>query len=578
MKKRLFVLFMAAVVGFTGMPMTFANAADDVVTTTEGEQPDACKTISGNYGVTIDKDKTKFKNCLTDELSKKIYDIFVDQLITNPWKERKDYSYYANKGKFLNIDVVNISVSGSYEANSGKYVVDTNEDPSYITEARDNFVAATYNALNVLMNTYPNELAGLDLNEFMFSNSSLFSTDATKTDVDIMIFYNEYWDNSYVDYANKAVSSILEEADNFVKDKSEYKDNPDIGRIVYFDQWLVNNIEAVSDEAPIYNTQYGVFYSGKATDEGYALAMSTLLDKLGYENEVVFGTTNFDETSYGYWNIVKIKDSFYIIDSYGNDVYTHGSYYSDKVDNKNRPYLLVGKAAFDYGFYPVGNGKFYTNKFIDKKIVSMSYSAVSEGNYFVSNEFDNAVVLAKKKSGSVFEKTKLKEYNRAKATYVSSDSNIVSVSKKGKLKAKAPGKVTITIKKDGSEAVDKVDVYVYEIESLQFSNNTSVNSQACQLNDSFYIGVNVKFTTNTSLSAKQVQNVYNVLNKKKLKVTAKSSKKKAVQVSEPVLLGNYMYVKVNVTSAKKCKAKITLYYGTKKANCTLEVGSATASN
>ena len=411
MKKRLFVLFMAAVVGFTGMPVTFANAADDaVVNTSEDDQPDACKTVSGNYGVTIDKDKKKFESALTDELSKNLYAKFKEILVTNPWKENKEIKN-SEEGSYIELKVVNLSVPGDYTPNSGKYINYKDEPVAKVTGARDGFIAAVFSSVNVLMNTYPTELAGIDFTKLSFSGE--ISNDASVTDMTVKIFIDNNWKNDYVDSADKVVKDILAEADEYVKNNKQFENNTDLGRIVYFDQWLVNNVEISSDSKDVMtNTQYGAFVEKKAGDEGYALALSVLLDKIGVENEVVYGSTNFNGSGYGYWNIVKVKnnntEAFYVIDSYAND-YEKGQYNSDEeINNMNRPYLLIGKASYTSSYYLSGNGQFFSNDRIADKIVKITYSDVSENNYFNSTVFDNAVVLAKKKSGKLFGKNKEK--------------------------------------------------------------------------------------------------------------------------------------------------------------------------
>ena len=583
MKKRLFVLFMAAVVGFTGMPVTFANAADDAtVATSEDDQPSALQTVSGNYGVKLDSD-TRFSGKLTG-ISKTIYDTYLKkQLIDSSWKLREDVS---KKGAVY-LEITGLAVTGSYEPATGK-IQFPGEGPEYVTAARDNVFAAFFNAFNALQNTYPTQLAGLDLENFVFDGKISNKAEDTKIVLEIPVMdgwsidLDKAVENIVAKKAeDKIIEGIIKDANDYVNSKDQYKENPKEGVTAFFDAWLVDNVQPYSSESSsLADTYYGAFLNHEATDEGYASAMSYLLDKMEIDNQIVFGTVNWENNKYGYWNTVSLDGkTYYVVDTYQNDVDVYGKYTDhDKINTTTRPYFMIGTSQYSYYYYLTGNGKFYDNAYISSLITNMEYSPVSDTNYYKEADAGKQVVIQKGKSGKVYEKDILKSAVKEKAVFTSDQEDVVKVSKKGVLKAKKPGKATITVKRGTIE--DKVTVYVYSIDSVKFADKITGNDKTDKENDKAYVGrpysfllkVNTSTTIDpsTKLSAQKIKNVYNDNNAKKaFKIDAKSSKKKVASLGNIAVMGDYMVGTINC--AKPGKAKITFYYGNKKAKLSLEV-------
>ena len=98
---------------------------------------------------------------------------------------------------------------------------------------------------------------------------------------------------------DKAVDKILEDAP---VDDSDYE------KVKYCFDYIVShtsyNVNAANNQNII-----SVFINGESVCQGYTLAMKYLLDRLGVESAVIYGTANGDNHS---WNIVKIDGKLYL--------------------------------------------------------------------------------------------------------------------------------------------------------------------------------------------------------------------------------------------------------------------------
>lgn len=91
---------------------------------------------------------------------------------------------------------------------------------------------------------------------------------------------------------------------------------------------LDNSVYDVSDENINNHNAFGCLVDGKAVCDGYAKGLSLLLDRLGIENGIVYGSetlTNSDVVSHA-WNYVNIGGSYYWIDVTWDD------YFEEKYD------------------------------------------------------------------------------------------------------------------------------------------------------------------------------------------------------------------------------------------------------
>lgn len=583
MKKRLFVLFMAAVVGFTGMPMTFANAADDVVTTTEDEQPDAYKTVSGNYGVTLTKPST-FRDQLTTELSKKLYDKFEEELITNKnadggWIKR--YNQGENGQYYVSFSYRG-AVPGDMKEGSGR-LNPYDGDIKKRTVCNDNFITAMYDAMNALRNRYTTELNWMGVYKAFESSSDIsynlwydgvISNDENYTDCKICIAIDEDWNPELDGKVSEEGNKILEEANDFAA--KNYPDNRALGQAVYFDQWLVNNCGHTSSTMMnTFNSSsiYAAFLNKGSLDSlGYANAMSYLLDKAGVENELQIGFSNSDETIKAAWNTIKLTDgNYYYIDSYKNDY--QKSFYSsdDKVTCEDRPYLLIGSDEDDFGYCHLSNGLYLDDNILNN-IKKFNYTSVSAKNYLPS-EIKGKNILVKGKSAKInIAKDDLKKYIKNKAVFTTTNSDICTVNKKGKIKAIKPGECKINIQEPGAAKPISVDVIVYNVDNVYIgTQNGGASRQDIEINSNAILTtyLSVQRSTGTTLDAKEIKKYVAENSTKPLKFEAKSSKKKVVEVKSCLISGDTIQIKYN--ALKKGKAKITVYYGNKKAILNLKV-------
>ncbi|NLO38123.1 MAG: hypothetical protein GX115_01410 [Ruminiclostridium sp.] len=120
--------------------------------------------------------------------------------------------------------------------------------------------------------------------------------------------------------------------------------------------YVINNV--MYDYSFKKNTDYHALVEGVSVCQGYALATKLLFDEAGFESRVIFSTDHA-------WNLVKIGDSYYHLDSTGrkfnkNDDYV-GSYQNW---NKSSYPECNGTNAAPLGFLFVKGDYYYYDNFL----------------------------------------------------------------------------------------------------------------------------------------------------------------------------------------------------------------------
>jgi len=162
--------------------------------------------------------------------------------------------------------------------------------------------------------------------------------------------YSIYGDIEYIGtfkgfdiLADGAYYNITEEdavfdakVDGIIDDIIE-RDMTDRQKILAVHDYVVNNVRyhkpyaKVNEHPSITHTAYGAIMNGSAVCDGYAQSFKVFLDKLGFENQLIFGITidadgEFQDYNRHAWNLVKYKDEYLHFDTTWND-----PTYSDRV-------------------------------------------------------------------------------------------------------------------------------------------------------------------------------------------------------------------------------------------------------
>lgn len=361
---------------------------------------------------------------------------------------------------------------------------------------------------------------------------------------------SSFYSNSLELQAQNKVATIYKEAAAYAKkNTSAY---PIYGMIAYFDAWICNNNYYNDNGTNEYrygktaeyyycHSSYGVLLKKYGVCESYALGMSRLLDAAGIPNVYVVGTAGGGHA----WNYVMMPNGkWYLLDSTWNDTSGTKNYRLVKNDG-------IHKAE--------GKGYSNGNKFNFPALDTVNYKVVKEPITF-SNE---TYYVGK---GSVCQKLKKTGYYKTvKKSFASSNKKIATVDQAGNIKGVAPGTTTITMKMGG--AVKTVNVVVYQLSGLKFTNNKSALSDMhLDTDDKFDSKDTKKYVlqigTNSNLTAQQIAEFYN-----KPVLTTSGNQKIATATS--TLSGNQITLTVQPKAIGT--TKITVKYFGKKAILTLNV-------
>ena len=140
----------------------------------------------------------------------------------------------------------------------------------------------------------------------------------------IQLDYTE--DKEYkIELKNQEVQNVIEKIVN----ENIREDMSDFEKEVALHDALANLVtyhkyKKIEDIPYIKHTVYGALVEHEAVCDGYAKAFKMLLDRVGIENIIVYGTTN--DVAHA-WNMVKIEDKYYHVDVTSNELEQHYNNY-----------------------------------------------------------------------------------------------------------------------------------------------------------------------------------------------------------------------------------------------------------
>lgn len=139
------------------------------------------------------------------------------------------------------------------------------------------------------------------------------------------------------------------------------KDMPPYMKVYAIHNYIINNCKYAEDydtnSDPVYYTAYGALVNGKAVCDGYASAASLLFNMCGIENIKITG----ESKGVGHaWNLIKLDDDYYHIDTTWDDPvsYTGLSYLKYDYYNLNDEQMSVDH-TWEKADYPQANGSLY---------------------------------------------------------------------------------------------------------------------------------------------------------------------------------------------------------------------------
>ena len=441
------------------------------------------------------------------------------------------------------------------------------------------------NAISALAAAYPNKF-----NWVNWTNVSLKRKvdhyPKNKTYIDKYILNKStHYTSTLEKKANAKVKTLVTEANAYAK--KYYAESPAYGIIEYFNNWLCeeNYFEREHGTSTEENVQkgkiyyyshscYGPLLYGYGTSEGYALAMSRLLDAAGIRNLYVTGSYTGENPYSEYaWNYVEMPDGYwYLIDSIRND-------------NENSNDYLLAQIADAYEadsrkWKELGNAEIGTKIDYDSLIEAASGDYVpdtSETEQLESLSLNKETLVLK--PGQTFQ-LQLTDTNTENGNYYnkftkvwSNDKNnlkVAKVNKNGKVTAgTVPGKATITV--ECANRIFECTVYVYQFTNMKFDTNNKTSYTSSYANpDTVFDDEDLQTVTLTVNQKNPQITAWDVVSGNNLnEVTAKSSKPHIAKVENVSLEDDTITLEVLPKAVGS--AKITITLAGKKAYYTIKI-------
>lgn len=446
------------------------------------------------------------------------------------------------------------------------------------------------NAFSALAAAYPNKFNWMNWTNATFGRQVYYYKDSKTYSYKYTLKKSAHYTSGLETKAAAKVKTLVAEATEVAK--KEYPECPAYGMIAYFNNWLCENSyfereHGTSDEASIQKGKiyyyshscYGPLLYGYGTSEGYALAMSRLLDAAGIRNLYVTGSYNGENPYSEYaWNYIEMPDGYwYLTDTIRNDIEC------DNIeDDSDYDYLLISPEAI----YEADSRKWKV--IADSEIgMKLDYEALinaASGDY-VSDTSENeqleTLTLNKEtvvlKPGQKFQlslidsnKGSTDYYEKFVKTWTSDNKKIAKISKTGLITAGTVlGKTVITV--ESANRIFTCDVYVYQFTNIKFDANNKTKYTASYANEdtifdeedlqTITLTVNQK---NPQISAQEVVSGNN-LNE----AIAKSNKPKIATVKNVTLEDDTIILDVLPKAAGT--AQITVTLAGKKAYYTIKI-------
>lgn len=140
------------------------------------------------------------------------------------------------------------------------------------------------------------------------------------------------------------------------------KDMPPYMKVFAIHNYIINNCKYAEDydtnSDPVYYTAYGTLVKGEAVCDGYASAASLLFNMCGIENIKIAG----ESKGVGHaWNLIKLDDEYYHIDTTWDDPVSHNGLNYLKYDYYNlNDEQISTDHTWEKSDYPQAIGSLYT--------------------------------------------------------------------------------------------------------------------------------------------------------------------------------------------------------------------------
>lgn len=344
-------------------------------------------------------------------------------------------------------------------------------------------------AVSAIILTYPDKTDWMARPGYIHARGS-YLPGSSMVNYTISYDKSKYYSSSLNADAKTQIQMIANAAQQYAAES--YPGAPVYGIVKYFDTWICENNyyemlgamdnirDQPADVKKIYyycHSAYGILLNGYGVCEGYARAMSRLLDAIGIPNLYVLG-----DTSGGFhaWNYVQMPDGkWYLTDSTWNDSTDPGQTWSRDA------YLLISD---DGDHVPTGGSWSEERNFDFPSLAATSYTPSTE-----SISFETAIYNLKPNEKETIQVSGMDYIRNSPKTWSSSDTKVAKVDNNGKITAVAPGKATITLAAAGMAA--SCEVSVYQVKSVT-SASTNKNSDT--------LSFGITGTQGTSADAKSV--------------------------------------------------------------------------
>ena len=265
--------------------------------------------------------------------------------------------------------------------------------------------------------------------------------------------FEKYYNSTFNDYAtnkrkfDKAVNNIVNKAKGY---KSDYEKEQFVAyylsKNVKYDYKAYNKYKKTNkwtDSLALTQSSYSALVNKKTFCAGYSSAFKYIMDTLNIDSYVIGGVgKRFGSSGEHAWNLVKLDDGYYNLDI---------TWIRKKSGGINLTYFNQKKSSFNSGHLrdksdrvaPSAEGVLYLN---------------FNGNNVINLKNNDSIIL-KGKSKKLKVKVDRKYTKKSKLKYKSSNSKIIKVSRRGKIKALRVGTATIKVyTKDGIKASKKISV------------------------------------------------------------------------------------------------------------------------
>lgn len=265
--------------------------------------------------------------------------------------------------------------------------------------------------------------------------------------------FEKYYNSTFKNYAtnkkkfDKAVNNIVNKAKGY---KSDYEKEQFVAyylsKNVKYDYKVYNKYKKTNkwtNSLALTQSSYSALVSKKTFCAGYSSAFKYIMDRFSIDSYVIGGVgKRFGSSGEHAWNLVKLDDGYYNLDV---------TWIRKKSGGINLSYFNQKKTSFNSSHLRDKSDKIVPNA---EGVLYLNFN----GNNVINLKKNDSVIL-KGKSVKLKVKVDRKYTKKSKLKYKSSNSKIIKVNRRGKIKGIRAGSATIKVyTKDGIKASKKITV------------------------------------------------------------------------------------------------------------------------